>query len=81
VRLLLWNNSGYGEIKSYMVGAGVAPVGVDIHTPDFAPITRGFGWAYRKIASVGELAAALATPAGGNEVIEIDEAAFTASAT
>lgn len=80
VRLLLWNNCGYSEIKSYMEGAGVAPVGVDIHTPDFQPIAKGFGWAYRKIASVGELTAALAAPAGGNEVIEIDEAAFTASA-
>jgi len=79
VRLILWNNSGYGEIKSYMVNAGVAPVGVDIHTPDFEPIAKGFGWKYRKVSSMLDFTAALAAPTGGNEVIEIDEAAFTAS--
>ncbi len=60
VRLILWNNSGYGEIKSYMVNAGVPPVGVDIYTPHFEPIARGFGWTYRKVSSIGEFAAALA---------------------
>ena len=81
VRLLLWNNAGYGEIKNYMLNAGVSPVGVDIHTPDFEPIAQGFGWTYRKVSSIGEFASALAAPAAGNEVIEIDEAAFTASVT
>jgi acetolactate synthase-1/2/3 large subunit len=79
VRLILWNNAGYGEIKTYMVNAGVSPRGVDIHTPDFEPIARGFGWRYRKVSSMGEFSAALASPHEGNEVIEIDEAAFTGS--
>ena len=41
VRLLVWNNKGYGEIKSYMVKAGVTPLGVDIYTHDFAMIAAG----------------------------------------
>jgi acetolactate synthase-1/2/3 large subunit len=79
VRLIVWNNKGYGEIKSYMVGAGVPPVGVDIHTPDFEPIAKGFGWSYRKVTSLRDFTAAAKAPLGGNEIIEIDEAAFTAS--
>jgi len=79
IRLLLWNNAGYGEIKTHMVNAHVSPLGVDIHTPDFEPIARGFGWRYRKVSSMSEFTAALASPVEGNEVIEVDETLFTAS--
>jgi acetolactate synthase-1/2/3 large subunit len=41
--VLLWNNDGYGEIKNYMVEKQIAPIGVDIFTPDFLAIARGFG--------------------------------------
>ncbi|MDW6023252.1 5-guanidino-2-oxopentanoate decarboxylase [Mesorhizobium sp. BAC0120] len=79
IRLILWNNTGYGEIKTYMLNAGVAPLGVDIRTPDFEPIARGFGWQYCKVSSMSEFSAALGSPCKGNEVIEIDEASFVGS--
>jgi len=41
--VLLWNNSGYGEIKRYMQDSGIAPIGVDIYTPDFLTLAQGFG--------------------------------------
>jgi acetolactate synthase I/II/III large subunit len=41
--VLLWNNDGYGEIKTYMLERQIAPIGVDIFTPDFLGIARGFG--------------------------------------
>ena len=41
--VLLWNNQGYGEIKRYMQRRQITPLGVDIHTPDFIAIARGFG--------------------------------------
>ena len=41
--VLLWNNDGYGEIKTYMMERQIAPIGVDIFTPDFLTIARGFG--------------------------------------
>ena len=41
--VLLWNNDGYGEIKTYMLDRQIAPIGVDIFTPDFLAIARGFG--------------------------------------
>ncbi|WP_028693656.1 5-guanidino-2-oxopentanoate decarboxylase [Pseudomonas cremoricolorata] len=43
VVVLLWNNQGYGEIKRYMQRRDITPVGVDIYTPDFIAIARGFG--------------------------------------
>jgi acetolactate synthase-1/2/3 large subunit len=41
--VVLWNNRGYGEIKRYMVERGIAPIGVDIYTPDFIALAKGFG--------------------------------------
>ena len=41
--VLLWNNSGYGEIKRYMEKRDITPLGVDIYTPDFIALARGFG--------------------------------------
>ncbi len=43
VPILLWNNRGYGEIREYMAARGIPPIGVDIYTPDFLAIARGFG--------------------------------------
>ncbi len=42
--VLLLNNSGYGEIKAAMQGAGVPPIGVDLHTPDFVALAASYGW-------------------------------------
>ena len=41
--ILLWNNDGYGEIKTYMLDRQISPIGVDIFTPDFLAIAKGFG--------------------------------------
>lgn len=41
--VLLWNNQGYEEIKRYMERRDITPIGVDIFTPDFLTIARGFG--------------------------------------
>ncbi|WP_225027156.1 5-guanidino-2-oxopentanoate decarboxylase [Xinfangfangia pollutisoli] len=79
IRLILWNNSGYLEIKRYMQQAGIPPLGVDIFTPDFAAIAAGFGWQHSRIGSRAALQAALAGPPKGNEVIEIDEAELLAA--
>ena len=43
VPILLWNNRGYGEIKTYMRDRQIPEIGVDIYTPDFQTIARGFG--------------------------------------
>jgi acetolactate synthase-1/2/3 large subunit len=41
--VLLWNNRGYGEIKRYMKNRAIAPIGVDLHTPDFLQLAQRFG--------------------------------------
>jgi len=41
--IVVWNNEGYGEIKTSMVASGVAPVGVDLLTPDFQAIGAAYG--------------------------------------
>jgi acetolactate synthase I/II/III large subunit len=75
VIVLLWNNRGYAEIKKYMVERDIEPIGVDIYTPDFLALARGFGCcaasAHTPAALANELkqAAARRVPT----LIEIDE--------
>ena len=52
VIFLLWNNNGYGEIKRFMEDASIAPIGVDIYTPDFMALGQAFGCS---VASVSDL--------------------------
>jgi len=77
--VLLWNNQGYEEIKRYMVNRAIEPVGVDIHTPDFVSIARGFGCVAEAVDGVQGLQAALVAAAGrqGPTLIEIDQRRWT----
>ncbi len=79
--VLLWNNNGYGEIKTYMQARGIEPIGVDIYTPDFLAIARGFGCEAEKLENPRDLPAKLTAAARRNRptVIEIDEASYLAS--
>lgn len=74
--ILLWNNRGYGEIKTYMRDRQIPEIGVDILTPDFQTIARGFGChavvADTPAVLMDQLAAALS--ADRPTVIEIDDA-------
>ncbi|OAI91434.1 5-guanidino-2-oxopentanoate decarboxylase [Pseudomonas putida] len=80
--VLLWNNQGYEEIKRYMVNRDIEPVGVDIHTPDFVTIAKGFGCAAQAVSEVQALKAALVAAAGrqGPTLIEIDQRRWTDNA-
>jgi acetolactate synthase-1/2/3 large subunit len=76
--VLLWNNHGYGEIKQYMKKRGLPTIGVDIYTPDFLTIARGFGWQAERARSVDQLRELLTTGATSSgptliEVLEQDE--------
>jgi acetolactate synthase-1/2/3 large subunit len=77
VPILLWNNRGYGEIKQYMIDRGIPRIGVDIYTPDFQAIARGFGCNAVVAESFEHLEQALrdAVAADRPTVIEIDDAA------
>ncbi len=43
VIFLIWNNTGYGEIKRFMADAEIPQIGVDIYTPNFVGIGKAFG--------------------------------------
>jgi acetolactate synthase-1/2/3 large subunit len=75
VIVLLWNNYGYAEIKSYMIANQIRPVGVDIYTPDFQTLAKGFGCEAVKVSRLADLPAALRAAAGRKTatVIEVVE--------
>ena len=76
--VLCWNNSGFGEIKSSMIRRDVAPIGVDLHTPDFVSIAEAYGLNAVALSDSNELQTLLrdAIKSGKPTLIEIDEALF-----
>ena len=76
--VLVWNNRGYGEIKSYMISRQIAPVGVDIHTPDFVAIARAYGWRAQNLDRPDRLADTLveARASGQPTLVVVDETAY-----
>jgi acetolactate synthase-1/2/3 large subunit len=80
VIILLWNNNGYGEIKTYMVARQIHPIGVDIYTPDFQLIGKGFGCETLKLKNAADLPAQLRAAAARKKptIIEIDEGDYVA---
>ncbi|ANB74659.1 5-guanidino-2-oxopentanoate decarboxylase [Paraburkholderia phytofirmans] len=75
VIVLLWNNRGYAEIRRYMVERDIEPIGVDIYTPDFIALARGFGCCAVTADNQATLASELKQAAGRRvpTLIEIDE--------
>ncbi|WP_374442241.1 5-guanidino-2-oxopentanoate decarboxylase [Pseudomonas panipatensis] len=74
--VLLWNNHGYGEIKRYMERRDITPLGVDIYTPDFLAIARGFGCAAERARDHAHLRELLRhAPADRPLLVEVMEAA------
>ena len=63
--ILLWNNQGYGEIKTYMADRDIPQIGVDIYTPDFQTIARGFGCRALRAESLAHLRDALREAVAG----------------
>jgi acetolactate synthase-1/2/3 large subunit len=73
--VLVWNNRGYGEIKTYMVDRQITPVGVDLHTPDFVAIAMAYGVAGVRMETLEALPLLLGEAATrpGPTLIEFDE--------
>lgn len=72
VPILVWNNNGYGEIKKYMLERNIPTIGVDIYTPDFIAIAKGFGCAATKISSKAGFIEALQSAASASKPTLID---------
>lgn len=67
VILLLFDNKGYGEIKSYMMSQNIPPLGVDLYTPDFIGIGKAYGWNTEMVGDLDGLRAALGVAAASDE--------------
>ena len=55
ITVIVWNNSAYGEIKTFMAEKGISPIGVDIFTPDLVVLARAMGCAAALPGSIAEL--------------------------
>ncbi|AYG64130.1 5-guanidino-2-oxopentanoate decarboxylase [Rhizobium jaguaris] len=75
VIMIVWNNNGYGQIKTHMENAGIKPVGVDIFTPDFRKLAQAFDWHAEILVGLENLGACLAAVRGCSKpsLIEIVE--------
>lgn len=75
VILIVWDNKGYGEIKSYMIQNQITPVGVDLHTPDFIGLAKAYGAASASVGSLEDLPALLGEAAArrGPTVLHMPE--------
>jgi acetolactate synthase-1/2/3 large subunit len=71
VILMLHDNKGYGEIKSYMVSQNIPPLGVDLYTPDLVAIGKAYGWHAERVGDLDALKAALVAGAASAEPVMI----------
>ena len=53
--IILWNNEGYGIIRDHFEQFDVPQVGVDIQSPDFLTVAKGFGCCAEPIESLDDL--------------------------
>jgi acetolactate synthase-1/2/3 large subunit len=70
--IVIWNNRGYGEIKSSMLAVGIDPVGVDVRPPDFGQLVRAYGYAHHMIDNVDSLRRALQEFARRRQVVVLE---------
>jgi acetolactate synthase-1/2/3 large subunit len=76
--IIVWNNRGYGEIKTSMLAVDIEPEGVDVQPPDFALLARAYGYPHIRIDSLESLQAALRDFALRRQIVmlEVEAARF-----
>jgi acetolactate synthase-1/2/3 large subunit len=70
--VIIWNNHGYGEIKTSMEAVGIDPEGVDVREPDFSCIAKAYGYAHQTIRSVDALIHALKAFGAKRQVVLLE---------
>jgi acetolactate synthase-1/2/3 large subunit len=72
--MILWDNSGYEQIRTSFDDVAAPRMGVDVSSHDPSAIARGFGWNAFDVATSDQLANALDTALadGGPHFIRID---------
>ena len=71
--MILWDNSGYEQIRTSFDDVAATRMGVDVSSHDPSAIARGFGWKAVDVTQPDQLASALATALakGGPQFIRI----------
>ncbi len=59
--VVVWNNSGYGEIRDAMAAGGIDPIGTDATATDYLRIAEGFGCHGVRPSSLPDVTAAIRT--------------------
>ena len=74
--LLVWNNSGYGEIKAFMLDRKIPTAGVDLFTPDFMKLADAYGIHAETLRSMDDISGILAQAAKRDlpSLIQMNEA-------
>jgi acetolactate synthase-1/2/3 large subunit len=74
ITMLLWDNSGYEQIRTSFDDVAAPRMGVDVSSHDPSAIARGFGWNAVDVTTPDQLASALdsATKSSGPQYIRID---------
>ena len=70
--IVVWNNRGYGEIKTSMLAVDIDPVGVDVRPPDFSHLARAYGYAHQEIDSLESLERSLRDFASRRQVVMLE---------
>ncbi len=73
--IIVWNNHGYGEIRSAMVAVGIRPEGVNVAPPDFALLAAAYGYRHRLIETPEALGDALREFGRRRQVVVLEIAA------
>ncbi|MEM7210004.1 MAG: 5-guanidino-2-oxopentanoate decarboxylase [Pseudomonadota bacterium] len=76
--ILLWNNSGYGEIKAFMLERDIPVDGVDLFTPDFLTLAKAYGVHAETLESLDAIEQTLHSAVERNalSLIQMDEKAL-----
>jgi acetolactate synthase-1/2/3 large subunit len=70
--IVVWNNRGYGEIKTSMLAVDIEPEGVNVQPPDFEHLARAYGYGYRLIEDLESLERALREFASRRQVLMLE---------
>ena len=73
--IIVWNNRGYGEIRSSMQAVGIHPEGVAVQPPDFALLAAAYGYRHRLIETAEALGDALRDFGRRRQVVMLEIAA------
>ena len=76
--IVVWNNRGYGEIKTSMLAVDIEPEGVDVQPPDFSHIARAYGYQHQRIDSNESMERAMRSFGSRRQVVvlEVEAGAF-----